>query len=518
MGLSIGSAIQHAFHSLFSSAAPSRPKPPGVVGNLAPTPAGYTGITNTLAAAMKKPVKLAPPDMSALTGAKGRAQADAKAIEEAIKAALMKKVKANPPDLSAYVAAAGKAKAAGAAVTAGLAAGILGNKGAAVAAANNVANAVAAAMSKALVTRSPSKVTEKIGKNAVQGLVIGLEGGKPAVDAAATALGKNVAKAADIASIDNTVKKLLGDVPKGDTGLTKMLKADQSKLTSLANQRGKLEQEITNAQDIAKQAIGNANITGAASYQPVLAAASGPLAASATIAGMQSMAADQKQFASTVASLKKQGLNATSLSQIVQAGPSALPQALGLAQGGKGAISQVNALEQQIHASAARLGSTAAGPMYQAGVDAGKGLAMGIKSQLGSVEAAIKQLAQSMVGAIRHALKSHSPSLVFAEVGLSIPQGVAMGVDQGTGTAMSAMGRMGSRLSMAPFRPPAGYGHPAAGGSFSGGGGHGGTEQININVKVMVDGHELASVVQEKVLTKSNNNWQSGIILPGRAG
>ena len=421
--------------------------------------------------------------------------------------------------VSALAGLPGKLASIGSAAVAGLARGISAGIGAVVGAAERVAGAVGSAMSRVLHIFSPSKVTQKIGANAAQGLVLGLEGGKTTVDAAATALGKNVAKAADIQSIDSTVKKLLADVPKGDSGLTKMLQADQSKLTSLANQRAKLEAEITDAQDIAKQAISNANITGAADYQPVLAASSGPLAASATISGMQGMAADAKQFAQVVGQLQKQGLNATSLSQIVQAGPSALPQALGLAQGGKGAISQVNALEKQIQASAAKLGNTAAPAMYQAGVDAGKGLAAGLKSQLSSVEGEIKKLAQAMVNAIKGALKSHSPSLVMADVGVSIPQGVALGVDRGTGTALAAMNRMSGRLATAPFRIPQGYGHPAAGGGSGGSGGGSVTYVTNVNVTVngsVQTERDLVNAVQQGLLRKGNNNWSAGVVFPGR--
>jgi hypothetical protein len=479
--------------------------------------ASLSGFTSMLASVMGKPVKMPPPDISALTGAKGKAQADAKAIQQSIDQALKKPVKAAAPDLSSYTQAVPKARAAGVSVSSGFASGIEAGKGAAVAAASDVASAAAAAMAHAVQSRSPSKVTQKIGKDTAQGFVVGLEGGKGAVSTAAAALGKQAAKAADVQSIDATVKKLLADAPKGDSGLARMLKADQSKLTTLAGQRSRLEQEITNAEDIAKQAISNANITGATGYQPVLASASGPVSSFATISGMQSMAADQKQFASVIAQLKKQGLNATSLTQIAQAGPQSLPMALGLAQGGKGAISQVNQLESQIHASAAKLGSTAAGPMFQAGADAGKGLAAGIKSQLGGVESAMKQLAQSMVNAVKSALKSHSPSLVMADVGQSIPQGVALGIGQGTGTAVSAMNRMGTRLgSMAPFRPPAGYGHPAAGGSSGGGG----TTIIHVHMNIAGNVQaeaDLARAMQGHFLTMANNNWQAGLVLPGRA-
>jgi len=241
-------------------------------------------------------------------------------------------------------------------------------------------------------------------------------------------------------------------------------------------------------------------------------------AASATISGLQSMAADSKAFTQTVAQLKKEHLNATSLNQIVQAGPSALPMAQGLAQGGKQAIAQVNQLEGQIKASAAKLGNTAAGPMYQAGVAAGQGLAQGIKSQLGAVEAAIKQLADAMVTELRKDLKAHSPAEVMIPPGMSIPQGVAAGIDRGTGSATAAMGRMGRSLQMAPYQPQASYAHPAAGGSSGGGG----DSHVHFHVNAPVHGnlihqYDFESHLQNTLNGLAERNWQGGVKIPGRA-
>ena len=461
-----------------------------------------------------KPAKIAAPDLSALSDAKAKAAQDADGITTAMKTPLDKPVKATAPDLSAYAAAKGKAAADGAQIDAGLAAGILAGEGAAVAAAQQVASAVSAAMSSALKVSSPSKVTEKIGASAAQGLVVGLEGGTSAVNAAATALGKNVAKAADITTLDSNVTKLLAYVPSGDTGLTKMLKADQGKLTTLANQRQTLETEITDSQQIAQQALSNSSILNAASYTPALAASNGPQSSYATVQGLQSMLADQQAFTQQIGQLKKQGLNATSLNQLVQGGASSgLPITAGLI-GNKGAIAQINQLEAKLHSSAAQLGDEAAGPMFQAGQQAAQGLAEGIKSELGAVDNAIKAMAQSMVNAAKEALKSKSPSLVFRDVGLSIPQGVALGVDAGTPVAQAAVGRMGSRLGGG--HPGIDYGH--AGG---GGGGGGGTVTIHNVTNVTVQGsvtteNDLLTKLQSAQLKKANNNWQGGWQLPGR--
>jgi TP901 family phage tail tape measure protein len=474
--------------------------------------------TSTLAQAMGKPVKMPAPDISALTGAKGKAAADAKAIEQSIETALKKPAKAAPPDISAYRAAIGPARTDGAAVSSGFAAGIRAGMGAAVAAASAVASAAAAAMSHAVQARSPSKVTEKIGKDTAAGFVVGLEGGKSAVDAAAKAIGKNVAKAADIASIDSTIAKLKKDV-SGNSGLVKMLTADQGKLTALANTRARIEAEITDAQQVAQSAISGASILNAATYTPAMAAAGGPQSAQGLISGMQDQAADAASFAKEIGRLQKQHLNATTLSQIVQAGPSqGLPIAQGIDSGGRPAIAALNKAEASVIGSAKKLGSAAAPSMYQAGVSAGQGLAAGIESQLSGVEAAISKMASAIVSRVKKDLKAHSPAEVMVPPGMSIPQGVALGIDRGTGTAMSAMGRMGGRL--AAWHPPAGYGHPAAGGSYGGGGGQ---VVIHNHYAVTVQGNvhtenDLLAALQNRQLVKASNNWQGGWQLPGRAG
>ena len=491
---------------------------PGFGPNSAPSgPLPASGRMDTIGVGGHASV-LAAPDLSALTAAKAKAESAAKGVTTAVETALHKPVKAIAPDLSAYVAAKGPARADGANMSAGFAQGIESGKGAAVAAAADVASAAAAAMGHALDSHSPSKVTEKIGADAAAGFVVGLQGGTAAINAAATAMGKNVAKAADITTLDSTVTKLLGYVPSGDSGMVKMLKADQGKLTALMNRRQVLETEITDAQQIAQQAISSANITGAGTYTPVLAASSGPLAASATISGMQSMAADQAQFAKVIGQLKKEGLNATSLNQFTQAGVSSLPQALGLEQGGKSAVNSVNKLEGKIRSSAAQLGAEGAGPMYQAGVQAAQGLAAGLIAEMGAVDASIKKLAGSMVATIKDSLKSKSPSLVFRDVGLSIPQGVAMGVDAGTPVAQAAVGRMGSRLGGG--HPGVSYGHDGA--SAGGHGGRSGGVTIHNVTNVTVQGsvtteNDLLSKIQAAQLKKANSNWQGGWRLPGRA-
>jgi TP901 family phage tail tape measure protein len=535
-----GTTQQSQFQSRFGISEPGSTGPAPAAPPLAATPPKYQTMTDTigmamattvpqkaaapsssfnsaLAQAMGKPVKVPPPDISSFKGDGQKAGAD---FNSALASAMGKPVKVAPPDLGPFAAAKGPARADGVGVSAGLAQGIEAGKAAAVSAAESVAGAVATAMSSKLDSHSPSKVTEKIGKDAVAGLVLGLQGGQDAVNSAATALGKNVAKAADITSIDSTVAKLKTDV-KGNTGLVKWLGEQQTKLTVMANQRQKLETEIADSEQIAQQAISNSSILNAASYTPSLAAAGGPQSSYATVSGLQSMLADQKQFTAQIGKLQKEGLNATSVNQLVQGGASAgLPVTAGLV-GNKGAISQINQLESQLHAQAAKLGDEGGTAMYAAGAQAAQGLAQGLKSQLGSLDSSMSKLADVLVDRVKKDLKISSPSQVFADLGFQIPAGVARGVDDGSVMASSAVGRMAGAASGA-FRPSIGAYH-GGGGYGSGSGGGGGTVHNHFNVTLNVQGsvmaeHELVSTVQQGLLVRAANNWQSGVILPGRAG
>lgn len=526
--------------------------------------AAISAISSALGKGLGKPAKLPPPDMSAFLSASGKAGALGTGITSAIQGS-MKPAKMPAPNLSAAQAAQGKAQGIGAGISAGLASGIMAGEGAVVAAATAVGNAAAAAMARAAATHSPSKKTKKTGQDMAAGLEIGLQGGQAAVTAAATALGKNAAKAADIAAIDNTAKKLLGEVPKGDTGLVKLLKSDNRQLDSLANQRAKLEAEITGAGQISQSVVSGASVMNA--LNAVNPAGAEPLAGSAVVTGMQYQAQQAAQFADQVGKLQKMGLNATSLSQIVQAGPD---QGLGIAQGisssGAGTVKQLNMYEKQIQASAAKIGDAGAPAMYQAGKDSLAGLASGLKADLGQIDKTMEKIAHQMVASVsKHAKTAKGKAAKAAAgavtdsaaAGTSAASGSASGsLSAGAGTgglshAAASLSAAGARLSSAAaalsaaasslkrdgtggvpglHKPPvahpaaaaAGYGggaHPAAAAAY--GGSSGGAVHYHDHTTVHVAGNvtterDLLSSLQQRQLSRASNNWQGGWKLPGR--
>ena len=345
--------------------------------------------------------------------------------------------------------------------------------------------------------KTAKKAAKTVTVTIAASILTDLQGGQSAINTALTAVG-NVVAGPD-STISGAIAKLKADV-KGKTGLTKWLTSENTRLQGLAAERAKLEAEIADSQQAAQAEISNASVMNAAGAIPSdTSTAAPPLTSTQLIAGMQYQRDQLRQFAAAVAQLQKMGLNATSLSQITGAGTAAgLPVAQALTAGGKSAIAQMNQLQGQIKGAADKLGDAAAPSMYQAGVEAAQGLASGLKSQLKALDKVMGDLATSIVAAIRKALKSHSPSLVMAEVGLSIPQGLALGIEQGAAVAVSASTRLAAR-TVAPW---AGAGH----------GGGGGDMHFNIN-GVVTDPQGVARQVVQvlKEYKRNGGGTQLGI-------
>jgi prefoldin subunit 5 len=70
------------------------------------------------------------------------------------------------------------------------------------------------------------------------------------------------------------------------------------------------------------------------------------------------------------------------------------------------------------------------------------GIIAGLGSGMARLRAAVTGLGQGAMTAFRTALGIHSPSAVFAQFGLAIPQGIAEGVERGTPEATGAVGGM----------------------------------------------------------------------------
>ena len=363
----------------------------------------------------------------------------------------------------------------GSQAAAGMAAGITAGIPAAVAAAHSLAEQVASAAAVHLKVSSPSKVFYEIGKNAVAGLVLGLEGGKSQVATAARDVAGLLTKPFTDATITDEIKKLITDVTDAwkhgqvsqseKSSLVQYLQSDNLQLLALAKQRKDIEAEITAADALAKSvtssaesgasltsivsAIGTAqqNIPGADTDSGTATS----FTSSDLISGQKSALQGIRQFRNEIKELKKEGLSKGLIQQILGAGVSGgTPIAQAILQGGKGAVQQMNRLQSEINSASKALGVTGANAAYESGSQIGKGLAQGLRSELGEVTKAMKDLAKQIIQTVRDALGVHCPSQVMRDIGVLIAQGLTNGMDAG---GRSCAGRRNGSAGQRSRRP-----------------------------------------------------------------
>ena len=124
-----------------------------------------------------------------------------------------------------------------------------------------------------------------------------------------------------------------------------------------------------------------------------------------------------KEFSDDLATLRKAGLDDVTYQKLLDKGLSAQPFIDALIESGQVGIDEINKLDKQLNSAAGDLGSTASKELYQAGVDAAKGLLNGLIAQRDAIAAEMEKIAKKMVNAIKKALGIKSPSKEFAKVG-----------------------------------------------------------------------------------------------------
>ncbi|WP_207318441.1 phage tail tape measure protein [Streptomyces laculatispora] len=289
-------------------------------------------------------------------------------------------------------------------------------------------------IAKALGIASPSKVTTAQGRWIARGLVNGLTGSAKQVRSAATKLadivrdglkpGKNRSKA--LAKI-SAGSKALQSLANKEVQVAAKIKTATKALGDQIKARDKL------AADVKKGVLDGANITSGA--------ADGPVSASSILATLSTKMQQAKQFAATLATLRKKGVRSDLIAQIAQAGvEQGTASATALATASKSQISQINAMQGQLVTAATQAGNTAGTAMYGAGIQAANGLVKGLKSQQKQIEKQMTSIATAMAKAIKKALGIHSPSRVFAdEVGSMVPAGIMQGMADGQAQLDRAM-------------------------------------------------------------------------------
>lgn len=175
-----------------------------------------------------------------------------------------------------------------------------------------------------------------------------------------------------------------------------------------------------------------------------------------------------RKFQEDLRILTAQGLNSAAYKQIVEAGVeqgSNITQAL--LNGGLTAVNQTNSLVDQINAASNSLGSQASTRMYQAGVDAAKGLVDGLTSLSAQLDNAATRLGNTIAASLRRALGIKSPSTVMiAQMGY-VGDGIVKGLDAQGQKVSAAADALSRQIRVSP-EAAAGASRTSAGDGVSG--------------------------------------------------
>ena len=136
-------------------------------------------------------------------------------------------------------------------------------------------------------------------------------------------------------------------------------------------------------------------------------------------AGLMVVAAGLRAVLSAITAMVSAFVNA--ISQLVSGVTSGMTQVVSAVR---------NGIQQAVSAA-----QSFGGALVSAGVNLIQGLINGIKSMIGSAVAAVKNVASSVVNAAKGALGIHSPSKVFAELGMYTVAGFANGISDNAGMA-----------------------------------------------------------------------------------
>ena len=357
----------------------------------------------------------------------GKILAVLKALPGAIKGAVS--------DAGTWLLAAGKA------VVTGLVNGIKNAFGSALGAVKDLGGSLVKGFSDAIGHASPAKKFIPAGMAIPEGIIQGIIASRPSAIKEVQKLGAEMVKThstylESLVSKTGAVAIKLGTIYDS---IGAKLKTAQSKLAQLVSDSAKL------ASDTASKIVDTGDLT-AVQGATDAAGTQGPATAADMIANLHKSITTAQQFGQALAQLKKQGLDATSLSQIAAAGPAAgLATANALLAGGQTAITQVAQLQTQLATTATTSGQQVATAMYGSGIAAAQGLVKGLQDQEATVLAQITKMVNAMVTAVKKNLKIHSPSAVFAdEVGAQIPAGIAQGITSGMPAVHASLNGIGS--------------------------------------------------------------------------
>lgn len=283
------------------------------------------------------------------------------------------------------------------------------------------AAAKAAAADKAKTAAAASVEGKKLAATALKALpasigasfIKGVQGSTDTIKATFTKLAaivKDIGNKKLVAAVADTQKKILALATNRDA-LSESYKSAKESLSSLKDEAKNYLRSVSDA------VVASGNIANGRSFTNMVRT----LTLSVTKA---------KEFNNVIAGLKNAGLNNTSLSQLVEAGPAAgLKAAKALLASGTGGVAIINDLTTQLKAQGDSIGKTITGSIYDAATLEAEAAVKKIGEDLTTIETQIVSVAAALAKEIAKISKIAAPvwlADLVAQTSYTVPKSVGV--------------------------------------------------------------------------------------------
>ena len=200
------------------------------------------------------------------------------------------------------------------------------------------------------------------------------------------------------------------------------------------------------------------------------------------ISNLSGSAAQADTFADALDKLQKRGLGKAAMRNIAEAGVEGggLETALALLRASDKEINQINSLQKQIGADAARAGEEASNALYKAGIKAAEGVVKGLEKSQRKIERVMENLAEALEKAVRKGLG----------IGRKASGGVIGAAGGGPRSSWTLVGEQGPEIAELPFGSRVRSNSDSRRMLGGGYGGSGGGQPMQVNL--IVDGKTIA--------------------------
>lgn len=227
----------------------------------------------------------------------------------------------------------------------------------------------------------------------------------------------------------NREKITLKDIALAHDRVTAALDKQKKKLADLVKARASMKSQIANS---IRGELDLAAGIGQDSTNATGHTVKGKTTFKSVAATVKNLAAKAKTFALKLKALVKKGIPAGLVQEVAGLGTEeGIKVANALLSGSKAQVKELAADYKSLNSWSSKAGGYVAGQMYDAGIQAQKGLIKGLEKDAAKLDKAATKLANRLVKAVKKALGIHSPSRVFRDdVGVQISRGVVAGLDQ----------------------------------------------------------------------------------------